>query len=58
MQPTTANQRGQYGTPKDDNKKLGAGGIFLVLGIAVGIYALSPGARHWYKHGQLPHQRR
>ena len=25
-----------------------------MLGLAVGVYALSPGARHFYKHGYLP----
>jgi hypothetical protein len=60
MQPGTAavNDRGQYGdkthAPDAGGKGVGAGWILLVLGISVGIYALSPGARHWYKHGYLP----
>jgi hypothetical protein len=28
--------------------------ILVVVGIAGAIYALSPGARHLYKHGHLP----
>lgn len=61
MQPnTSANDRGQYGdggrTAGTDGG--GIGGILIGLGIAVGIYAFSPGARHWYKHGHLPPVRR
>jgi hypothetical protein len=54
-----ANQRGEYGDAPDGDRKesLGAGGILLVAGIAVGVYALSPGARHFYKHGRLPSAR-
>jgi len=52
------NERGQYGdTPRSDGKG-GAVGILVALGVAVGIYALSPGARHYYRHGRLPPYRR
>jgi len=53
-------QRGQYADAKGDRKKSGgAGAILLLLGITVGMYALSPGARHFYKHdGYLPPARR
>lgn len=51
-----ANERGAYGgaakTP--ERQGLGASGILLLLGVTVGIYALSPGARHFYRHGYLP----
>jgi hypothetical protein len=52
------NERGQYGASADSNGKGngGAVGILAILGITVGIYALSPGARHYYKHGYLPHR--
>jgi hypothetical protein len=56
-----ANERGQYGNAggaPGAKRDLGVGGIFLLLGITVGIYALSPGARYWYKHGYLPPVRR
>ncbi len=54
-----ANERGQYGDQRDqgdrcDGHKGGAGGILILLGVTVGIYAISPGARHYYKHGYLP----
>jgi hypothetical protein len=58
---TTANARGQYGNAgraADSAGGSGIGGILIVLGITVGIYAFSPGARHWYKHGHLPPVRR
>lgn len=42
----------------DRGKRGGTGAILLILGIAVGVYAFSPGARHFYKHGQLPPQHR
>ena len=55
----SGNDRGQYGTaPAPDRKDLGVGGVVALLGVAVGIYALSPGARHWYKHGSLPPRQR
>ena len=52
-----ANERGSYGNAavKDDDKK--DGGLLPVLvlaGVTIGVYALSPGARHFYKHGKLP----
>ena len=54
--PSVANaQRGHYG---DCKKSTGVGGILLMLGLAVGVYALSPGARHFYKHGYLPPAKR
>jgi hypothetical protein len=59
--PGDVNQRGQYGPPADTGDKKGGGGvggILAVLGITVGIYALSPGARYFYKHGRLPAHRR
>ena len=49
-----ANERGQYG---DAENSKGVGGILIGFGIAVGIYALSPGARHYYRHGRLPPHR-
>lgn len=59
---STVNDRGQYGDPAGvtdaGRKDLGVGGVLLLLGVSVGIYALSPGARHWYKHGYLPPVRR
>jgi hypothetical protein len=56
MQPgTSANDRGQYGNDRAAQKNGSSlGGILIGVGIAVGIYAFSPGARHWYKHGHLP----
>jgi hypothetical protein len=47
-----ARERGSYGEEEDN----GGGGlaILFLFGITVGIYALSPGARHFYKHGRLP----
>ena len=48
---TADSQRGQYA---DRKKSTGVGGILLMLGLAVGVYALSPGARHFYKYGYLP----
>jgi hypothetical protein len=47
------NERGQYGD-RDEHPRRGPGGVVLVLGLAVTIYASSPGARHFYKHGRLP----
>lgn len=45
------NERGTYGDDaKPEDWKSGA----IVIGIAAAIYLLSPGARHWYKHGRLP----
>jgi len=35
-------------------KKNGPATVAIVLGLAVGIYALSPGARHYYRTGRLP----
>ena len=50
-----ANERGSYGDDAGDKgKKNGVLPILLMLGAAVGVYALSPGARHFYKHGRLP----
>jgi hypothetical protein len=55
MASSASNQRGEYGTVEDaDRKSSGAGSVLLVVGLAVGIYALSPGARYFYKHGHLP----
>lgn len=48
------NQRGEYGTAASSEGKGGTAGILILLGIAAGIYGLSPGARHYYKHGRLP----
>jgi len=49
----TTDTRGQY--PSTGH---GSGlGVLALLGIGVGIYAASPGARHWYKHGRLPPRR-
>lgn len=58
----SGNDRGQYGNPADtdrqEGKHLGSAGVLVLLGFTVGIYALSPGARHFYKHGHLPPWRR
>ena len=58
--PIPANERGQYGattaTTAAERKGLGLGGVLALVGITAGIYALSPGARHYYKHGRLPPQ--
>jgi hypothetical protein len=51
-----ANARGEYGD-SPEGKKTGGGGVGIILGVAVAIYALSPGARHFYKHGRLPEAR-
>jgi hypothetical protein len=53
VQPSVDQPRGQY-TDAEGKKRGGIGGVLLILGIAVGVYALSPGARHYYKHGHLP----
>ena len=58
MQGTAETPRGQYGPPGEARKSRKAGGIFVVFVVAVGIYAFSSGARHWYKHGRLPPYRR
>jgi hypothetical protein len=58
MEPS-ANQRGQYGAPAPkEHESPGAGWILALVGISVGIYALSPGARHFYRHGYLPSVKR
>jgi len=50
-----ANERGSYGQSGPEESKGNSGiAILLLLGATVGIYALSPGARHYYKHGRLP----
>ena len=53
-----ANQRGQYGAPAPAGEEKSAGktglGIAIMAALTVGVYALSPGARHYYKHGRLP----
>ena len=47
------NDRGSYGA--NAGKSGGAAlPIVLVLGCTALIYGISPGARHWYKHGRLP----
>ena len=43
------NERGSYGGHGDLGTTLVVG--FGILGV---IFVLSPGARHWYKHGYLP----
>jgi hypothetical protein len=49
------NERGSYGEPTEpEEKRVGAGGIAILFGVTVMLYALSPGARHFYKHGYLP----
>lgn len=64
MASSETNDRGEYGAPAvpadggQSKGKGGAAGILLLLGLTAGIYALSPGARHWYKYGQLPLPRR
>ena len=45
------NARGSFG---DRGKSSLAGTLGVGVGIMAVIYALSPGARHWYKHGRLP----
>lgn len=58
MQPL-AKERGEYGAASaPDKRSVGAGGILLLAGITAGIYALSPGARHFYRHGYPPPARR
>ena len=52
-----SNQRGQYGAAASSDGKGGTAGILVLLGIAAGIYGLSPGARYFYKHGRLPPHR-
>jgi hypothetical protein len=48
-----ANGRGSYGADASKSGSgLGAVGVLLALGVV--IYGLSPGARHWYRHGRLP----
>lgn len=51
-------ERGKYGTDGDrGNYAAKPGGwkpVLIIAGIAVAIYALSPGARHYYKHRELP----
>jgi hypothetical protein len=51
-----ANERGTYGPNGGTGEQKGGGWLAIVLlaGATVGIYALSPGARHFYKHGRLP----
>jgi len=50
-----ANERGSYGEANGgEGRRSGALPVLLMLGIAAGLYALSPGARHFYKHGRLP----
>lgn len=51
--PPPDQPRGTYGKPERGNKG-GAAGILLVLGLTAGVYALSPGAMYFYKHGHLP----
>jgi hypothetical protein len=48
------NDRGTYGDDRRDQRDHGARPFFVVLGISAAIYALSPGAIHFYKHGRLP----
>jgi hypothetical protein len=45
------NERGTYGDRKESGSVLS---VAIVVGLAAAIYGLSPGARHWYKHGRLP----
>jgi hypothetical protein len=58
MERTAETPRGQYGSPATDGKGRSTVGVVAILVVAVGIYAFSPGARHWYKHGRLPPYRR
>ena len=53
VRPVVDQARGQHGDAARD-KHGGAGGLLLILGLAAGIYVLSPGARHFYRHGYLP----
>ncbi len=48
-----SNERGSYG---DDHGSSGVG-IVIGFGLMAVIYGLSPGARHFYKHGHLPQER-
>lgn len=48
-QPPQPGDRGNY-----EHSSTGPRGILALALVGVGIYALSPGARHWYKHGRLP----
>ncbi len=47
------NDRGSYG---DQSTHGGGGGIGIgiMVGLVAVIYGLSPGARHFYRHGRLP----
>lgn len=47
-----ANERGSYG--QDASKKGGALSVVIVLGLGAVVIGLSPGVKHWYKHGRLP----
>jgi hypothetical protein len=49
----SVNERGAYGAGAGRQGK-GAGAAIVLVGMTVAIYALSPGARYWYKHGHLP----
>jgi hypothetical protein len=49
------NDRGEYGDA--ECKRGGAGGVAILAAITIAIYATSPGARHWYRHGRLPSHR-
>lgn len=53
------NERGQYGAQAaqaQDDRGSGnnTGGVLVAFGLGIGLYAFSPGARHFYKHGRLP----
>lgn len=47
-----ANERGSY--KQDTGKKNDVLPVVILIGVGAVIYGLSPGARHWYKHGRLP----
>ena len=46
-----ANDRGSYGAEASEGS---LSSVAVVLGLGAVIYGLSPGARHWYRHGRLP----
>lgn len=41
-------------SPPTKEKKGGTLAIVIILIMTAAVYGLSPGARHYYKHGRLP----
>lgn len=44
----------QFGPSEEAKKKGGLLSVAIVLGLTAAIFGLSPGARHFYRHGKLP----